>query len=252
MISTFVDRVRKFITPREDQRKITCGTTNKQVRDCWIREVLNIIPPGSRILDAGAGEQQYKHYCSHLNYVSQDFGRYDGKGDNTALQTDSWNQGIIDIISDITSIPEPDASFDAVMCTEVLEHLPDPVVALKEFKRLLKQGGLIIITAPFCSLTHYSPFHFSTGFNRYFYIHWLDKFGFTILEIKPNGNYFEYLGQELRRIDSVASRYLDKMLYKKERRAVRTLLGALDRMSQSDTQSQEILCFGYHILARKD
>jgi len=63
----------------------------------------------------------------------------------------------VDVISDITSIPLPDASFDACLCTEVLEHLPHPIEALRELARLLRPGGRLILTAPFCSLTHFSP-----------------------------------------------------------------------------------------------
>lgn len=70
----------------------------------------------SRILDAGAGELAYKHFCSHLHYVSQDFAQYDGKGNASGLQMGTWDQSNLDIISDITSIPEKDASFDAIMC----------------------------------------------------------------------------------------------------------------------------------------
>ena len=50
-------------------------TTNKEVRDQWLKIKLNQIPAGSRILDAGAGELRNKPLCSHLNYVSQDFGQ---------------------------------------------------------------------------------------------------------------------------------------------------------------------------------
>lgn len=252
MIRAIIARIQRFITMQDDHGKISCGTTNKQARDAWIRDVLNTIPEGCRILDAGAGEQQYRPYCRHLQYVSQDFGRYDGKGDDAGLQTQEWDHGSLDIISDISAIPEPDASFDAIMCTEVLEHLPDPVAAFREFRRLLKPGGLLILTAPFCSLTHYSPYHFFSGFNRYFFAHWLDRSGFTVVEMQPNGNYFEYLGQELLRVDSIAHRYTKKPLLKKERSAIRTLLSTLDKMSRADTQSHELLCFGYHVLARKN
>jgi len=118
-----------------------CGTRNQATREAWLERTLASIPAGSRILDAGAGELQYKRFCSHLQYVSQDFGQYDGQGDGIGLQKGSWDQSRLDIVSDITAIPEPDASFDAIMCIEVLEHLPAPVDALRELIRLLKPGG---------------------------------------------------------------------------------------------------------------
>ena len=121
-------------------------------------------------------------------HVAQDFGRYNGKGDGKGLQAGHWNQEGLDIVADITSIPEPDGSFQAVMCVEVLEHIPEPIKALREFRRLLATGGYLIITAPFCSLTHFAPYHFYTGFNRYFYEKHLPEHGFEILELAPNDN----------------------------------------------------------------
>lgn len=141
---------------------------NKINRDTWLKHTLENIAAGSRILDAGAGELKYKEFCKHLDYISQDFGMYDGVGDALGLQTNAWDQSKLDIISDITKIPEPDNSFDAIICIEVLEHLPNPVLAIKEFARLIKKGGNLIITAPFCSLTHFSPYHYSSGYNKNF------------------------------------------------------------------------------------
>src|SRR6266516_3311142 len=126
------------------------GTLNEQRRIDWLKDVLGQIPSGNRILDAGAGEQQFRGLCSHLEYVSQDFAQYDGKGDEQGLQMGSWDQTNLDIVSDIASIPREDGSFDAVMCVEVFEHLPEPVLAIREFSRLLKEGGHLVITAPFC------------------------------------------------------------------------------------------------------
>ncbi len=189
-----------------DQGQYVVGTKNAATRDAWVAQALAALPPGARLLDAGAGECQYKKHCGHLKYVAQDIAVYDGKGD-TGLQTGSWDFSQIDIVSDILDIPEPDASFDAVLCTEVLEHLPDPVRALDEMARLLRPGGMFIITAPFWSLTHFAPYHYATGFNRYFYEFHLGRLGFDIVEMIPNGNFFECVGQELRRVTDMAQRF---------------------------------------------
>jgi ubiquinone/menaquinone biosynthesis C-methylase UbiE len=86
---------------------------------------------------------------------------------------EKWDNTKLDIVSDITSIPLPDNSVDAILYTEVFEHIPDAISALKEFNRLLKPGGTMLITAPFCSLTHFAPYHFC-GYSRYWYKHHLE------------------------------------------------------------------------------
>ncbi len=227
------------------------GTHNESNRTAWLERVLKGLPPGLRILDAGAGEQQYRMFCSHLDYVSQDFARYDGKGNNTGLQMGAWDQSKLDIISDISSIPLEDASFDAIMCVEVLEHLPNPLLAIKEFNRLLKEGGRLIITAPFGSLTHFAPYHFSTGFNTYYYEQHLIENGFDISEITANGNYFETVAQEIRRIPFAADKYSHERISIVERLCIKYLLKMLQRLSDNDTGSSTLLCHGYHVLARK-
>lgn len=229
----------------------TCGTRNLLTRETWLEQTLARIPSGSRIMDAGAGELQYKRFCSHLNYTSQDFGRYDGKGNGEGLQTGQWDQSRLDIESDITQIPEPDSSFDAVMCIEVLEHLPRPVDALRELRRLLSPGGVLILSAPFCSLTHMAPYFYQTGYSRYFYEYWLKELNFQILEMHWNGNFFEYLAQELRRVPEVAAQYSEETLSETEKRAQDILLGALNRFSKRDQGSEQLLSYGLHVLARK-
>jgi ubiquinone/menaquinone biosynthesis C-methylase UbiE len=233
------------------KKRIFVGTNNKLTRENWLEAALKRIPNGYRILDAGAGELQYKKYCTHLEYVSQDFGQYNGKGDNKGLQTDEWDNSKLDIISDITAIPEPDKSFDAIMCIEVFEHIPDPIAAIREFSRLIKDDGIILLTAPFCSLTHFSPYHFYTGFNRYFYEKYLTENHFEIIEISPNGNYFEYIAQELMRVPSCANKYSNMGISLFNKLAIIKLLFMLKKLSQRDKESDELLCFGLHILARK-
>jgi len=231
----------------------TVGTKNQQTREVWIEGILETIPPGSRILDAGAGEQNYKKFCTHLKYISQDFAQYDGKGDGKALQTKMWNTSNLDIVSDITSVPESDDSFDAIMCIEVFEHLPEPILAIKEFSRLLKPGGHLILTAPFCSLTHMAPYHFYSGYNRYFYEKHLADNGFNIIELTENGNFFEFLAQELRRLPEVEKDY-SKGAFRLglfDKIAQYWLLGSLERSSRNDRGSKHLLNFGFHVHALK-
>ncbi len=224
---------------------------NASPREAWLQATLATIPPGSRILDAGAGELDKKKYCSHLAYVSQDFGQYSGKGDGRGLQTGKWDQSKLDLVCDISAIPEPDASFNAILCVEVFEHLPNPFLALQEFSRLLKPGGRLILTAPFCAFTHFAPYFFHTGFSPYWYQTHLPTYGFEIKELTPNGNFSTYLLQEVGRIPDIAKRYADITPTIWERLGVHMVKSLLSRMMATDTSSQEFTCFGYHVVAQK-
>jgi ubiquinone/menaquinone biosynthesis C-methylase UbiE len=251
LLSHFIEKDSGFQKLMSLVGQTNVGTKNQYWREEWLEQTLAAIPAGSRLLDAGAGELQYKKFCSHLKYVGQDFAQYDGAGDGSGLQVGKWDSKNLDIVSDITKVPEPDGSFDAIMCIEVLEHLPNPVKAIKEFARLLRFGGALILTAPFCSLTHFAPYHMVTGFSRYFYFAHLPALGFTIKEITPNGNYFEYLAQEVRRIEWVGQRYAKDLPNRKERLSVGVVLNMLDRLTKVNVGSEELLNFGYFLVAEK-
>jgi ubiquinone/menaquinone biosynthesis C-methylase UbiE len=227
------------------------GSENESLRSQWIEKTLKDVPAGLKILDAGAGESQFKKFCSHLKYTSQDFGQYDGTGDKKGLQTKRWDNSKLDIVSDITNIPVSDKSFDAILCTEVFEHIPNPILALKEFSRILKPKGYLIITAPFCSLTHFAPYHFYSGFNRYFFQTQLKEAGFEIKEITPNGNFFSFLAQEIKRLPYITENHSKRKLGFFQKVALFFTLIILSKLNKDDINSSEVLCFGYFILARK-
>lgn len=224
------------------------GNDASEVRINWVIQQLKGLPKGASILDAGAGERAFKNHCSHLEYVSQDFAQYDGGG--KGLQSGSWDNEGLDIVSDITAIPVGDASFDYILCTEVLEHVPDAVAAIREFSRILKPGGTLLTTAPFCSLTHFAPYHFS-GYNHYWWEHHLPKNGFAIETIESNGTWFSFVAQELRRSRTIGKHYGVRWLGLLTRILVLPVIFMLSLMERYDQGSDETLCFGYMILAKK-
>lgn len=182
---------------------------NEETRNAWLKQILTSLPQGTRILDAGAGELRNKSLCEHLHYVSQDVCQYEGTGNAKGIHTGEWDTSKIDLVCDIVDIPEPNASFDSILCSEVFEHLPDAVKALDEFYRLLKPGGKLIITAPFASLVHFAPYHYVSGFSRYWYEHHLPVHGFHIELLTANGDWFSLCRQELLRLPSAARQYGD-------------------------------------------
>ena len=64
------------------------------------------------------------------------------------------------IIADAHHIPRPDATFDTVICTEVLEHVPDPRQVVREMARVLRPGGVLVLAVPFVYPVHGAPADF--------------------------------------------------------------------------------------------
>lgn len=131
--------------------------TNVKTKNRWIEEQLRSIPKGASIIDIGAGMLYWKKYCGHLKYTSQDFCQYNPQDNNIGLQNGVWEYPHIDIICDICSIPVGDNSYDALLCTEVLEHVPNPNLAMKEMLRIVKPGGGAYFNIPFCQFNPYGP-----------------------------------------------------------------------------------------------
>lgn len=222
------------------------------IRHEWIREKLTKIEDGKILLDAGAGEQQYAPFCRHLKYIAQDFGKYDPteckKGVSEELK---WDTSKINIVCDIIDMPLEDESVDVVLCTEVFEHLKDPVLAVREISRILKPGGELILTAPFCSLTHMAPYYFANGFSEFWYKEHLEAYGFEIRELTPDGNYFKYMAQELFRTVEMSKKYCKFRLNYEQVGTLSKAVKIMSELASMDAASAETLCFGYMIEAYK-
>src|SRR5690242_7303626 len=109
-------------------------------RDQFVKAEALKLPAGSRVLDVGAGASKYRPFFLHCRYETQDFCKYAGPLVRYRER--------IDYVCDLLSIPLEDRCLDAIVCTEVFEHVVDPMSALDEFNRLLKPAGKLILTAP--------------------------------------------------------------------------------------------------------
>lgn len=154
--------------------------SQKATEDFIIKTARQEIKSGSKILDAGAGSVKYKKFFQDCIYKTQDFKQY----------------GEIDYLSDIVNIPVEENSFDAVICTEVLEHIPRPDLAIKEFSRILKRGGNLYLTAPLMSGIHQAPYYFYSGFSEFWYLKFLNEYGFKEIDIRPKKGFFAFYSQE--------------------------------------------------------
>jgi SAM-dependent methyltransferase len=170
-------------------RRHTWSFNTEQRRD-WVARLAASIPPGSRVLDVGAGIGQYRHLFAHCEYRAHDFGLEPATaGQYTTL----------DYQSDIIAIPVADESFDVVLCTEVLEHVPEPIPAVREMARILRPGGRLLISAPLGSHLHQEPYHFYGGYTPHWYSRFLPAAGCDVTSIEPNCGFFSFFGQEAQR-----------------------------------------------------
>jgi ubiquinone/menaquinone biosynthesis C-methylase UbiE len=108
------------------------------------------VAPGSRILDVASGHSLFtepvfqKRLAEEWNYrvtccdlavdVIEERGR--------SFPQHGW------LICDVTTLPFPDDNFDAVLAGEIIEHVPATDDALREWSRVLRPGGTLLITTP--------------------------------------------------------------------------------------------------------
>jgi SAM-dependent methyltransferase len=107
-----------------------------------LAEVTRLAP--RRVLDAGCGEGHVTAWLADALPAS-DITGVDGRAD-ALVAFRSRNPGLPAVEADLRQLPFPNASFELVMCTEVLEHIPDPRQALRELSRVC--AGHVLLTVP--------------------------------------------------------------------------------------------------------
>jgi len=139
---------------------------------------------GKGILDVGCGAKPYQSLFSGASYIGIDI---EGGGHHDQAKT-------VDKFYNGSDIPFPDSSFEAVICTEVLEHASDPNRLLQEIRRVLKPGGQVLVTMPFVWSEHEIPYDFRR-FTRYEHARIFAAAGLSVTKIEETSGVFRTCGQ---------------------------------------------------------
>jgi SAM-dependent methyltransferase len=148
---------------------------------------------GATVLDVGAGTTPYRDLFQTGRYIATDLILLRGAR--------------LDFLSNAHRIPVKDASFDAILSTQMLEHVTDPDIVLKEFHRVLKSGGKLLLTVPLAWQLHQEPHHYY-NFTRYSLALLFDRTGFQVDLLEPRGGYFKYMANKIAYSSQVFKYYL--------------------------------------------
>ncbi len=103
------------------------------------------VTPGALVVDIGCGEQPFRRVieAQHARYLGVDVSQ-------NARRT-------VSLLAELSGLPLADGCVDVILCTEVLEHVPDARLAIREMARVLRPGGRLICTTPFLYPLHEEP-----------------------------------------------------------------------------------------------
>ena len=111
----------------------------------WLQEQATVMGPagGYRVLDVGCGPKPY------YPFFAERASEYVG--------VDIVAQPAADLVGRVEDLPVEDASFDVVLCTQVLEHCDDPRRAVAELRRVTAAGGRVLASTHGVQVYHPSP-----------------------------------------------------------------------------------------------
>jgi SAM-dependent methyltransferase len=134
--------------------------------------------PGGRLLDLGAGSKPYaplyESYFADCTSVDVPHSPHDTRS--------------VDVMAWAHDLPFDDESFDVVLCTEVLEHCPDPPAVMEEVSRVLTPEGRAFVTTPFLVPLHEMPYDYYR-YTPSALQTLADHAGLKVSSIKPRGSY---------------------------------------------------------------
>jgi SAM-dependent methyltransferase len=145
-----------------------------------------------RLLDVGCGDKPYEP--TFRPYVTEYIGI---EHESVFAQTNaSTGARRPDLYYDGSRLPFEDASFDTVISIQVLEHTPRPLPLLHEMSRVLRPGGLLILSAPFSGRLHEEPFDFFR-YTPHGLRAMCREAGLEVTEVWDQGNFWSVIGHKL-------------------------------------------------------
>lgn len=141
------------------------------------------------LLDVGCGQMPYRALLTKphgfvTEYIGLDF------ADNPI------HDNCPDICWEDGRIPLPEASVDCALCTEVLEHCPEPEEVLREVWRVLRPGGILFLTVPFLWPLHEAPYDYYR-YTPFALQRHLERAGFGEIDLHSLGGWDASLAQML-------------------------------------------------------
>jgi SAM-dependent methyltransferase len=145
-----------------------------------------------RLLDVGCGNRPFEPLFRP--YVDEYVGlEHAAAFAKTSASLDGQGP---DFVYDGGRMPFEDASFDTVLSIQVLEHTADPGVLITEMARVLRPGGVLLLTAPFSYRLHEEP-HDYFRYTPHGLRHLCEQANLTVREVEPFGGLFQLLGHKL-------------------------------------------------------
>ena len=151
------------------------------------RDFRSLAPAGrARILDLGCGNKPYKQYFPDATeYIGVDL---------PVERSANKLEKRADVYADLRRLPIADDCFDIVLCTQVLEHVPEPELVLGEAHRILRTGGLAVVTVPFLAAEHEVP-HDYFRFTTFGITELLERCGFQAVAVKRQFGFWSAIGE---------------------------------------------------------
>lgn len=151
----------------------------------------------------------------------------------------------IDIFANAMSLPLKNETADSAVALQVMEHIEEPLVLLKEIYRILKDGSYLVVTTPFMWGIHEQPRDFFR-YTEYGLRYLLQKAGFEVESIRANTGFWITSGLRLNYYLSRFQRKWNKFIFIPIYALVQVLVYHLDRLDKVERETAS-----YTSIARK-